>query len=362
MNKRLLSTITLLFFGLFTGLAFAQTSKTTLLIRDVFRYSDGSTLEVSEEKEGQYSEIDIDQLIAEAKTIPDLQSRIVEAIFFIEKGHKKRKRYYYTNIEPNNEPAEQSLYSSPQQMPGQGQLPGLDSLFKHMPEFDFDSFLKQFNDLHSGQWSITPLSSSPYFGVHPIDNEGHGVRVRAVFPDSPAEKSGILEGDIILRIDDEAVNSTAEIQKVIRSKVIGDVIKIELIRHQHVMILFAELRENNPSKGINNIMDVEPFEQQDPHQANQWPFKKKKSIFGITVVELENYSGLKVSDVEKDSPADRAGIMVDDVIYKFDRKKVNDATHLKSLVKDKSGETIKVKIIRDGKKQNIAVELDSIHE
>ena len=48
------------------------------------------------------------------------------------------------------------------------------------------------------------------------DKEGHGVIVRRVVSDSPAERAGILPGDIILKVGSSEVNSLDEFQSVLQ--------------------------------------------------------------------------------------------------------------------------------------------------
>jgi serine protease Do len=50
----------------------------------------------------------------------------------------------------------------------------------------------------------------------PEDEEGHGVLVRHVVSDSPAERAGILPGDIILRVGSSDVKTASEFQSVLK--------------------------------------------------------------------------------------------------------------------------------------------------
>ena len=52
-----------------------------------------------------------------------------------------------------------------------------------------------------------------YFGV----NKGHGVLVREVIANSPAEQAGIRAGDVIVRANDHTVTSTSEWTKALKS-------------------------------------------------------------------------------------------------------------------------------------------------
>lgn len=70
--------------------------------------------------------------------------------------------------------------------------------------------------------------------------------------------------------------------------------------------------------------------------------------------------GAYVNDVTKDSPADKAGIKKGDVITKIDGEQVDAATSLITSIRNhKVGDKVMLTILRDGKEQEVEVELAS---
>jgi serine protease Do len=68
--------------------------------------------------------------------------------------------------------------------------------------------------------------------------------------------------------------------------------------------------------------------------------------------------GAIIDEIVDDSPAEEAGLEEDDVIIKFDGKVVRDDDDLSDLILDsRPGDTVSVTIVRDGKEQQINVEL-----
>jgi serine protease Do len=66
--------------------------------------------------------------------------------------------------------------------------------------------------------------------------------------------------------------------------------------------------------------------------------------------KLKQSGGALVSDVAKDSPAAKAGIMRGDVILEFNGKEVKDVSSLRNMVaQSKSGTEISMKVLRAGK-------------
>ena len=61
-------------------------------------------------------------------------------------------------------------------------------------------------------------------------NLKHGVQIQEVLDDTPAREAGLKAGDIIIEMDGKKIKITNDIHKVIQSKIIDDIIKIELQR------------------------------------------------------------------------------------------------------------------------------------
>jgi serine protease Do len=80
-------------------------------------------------------------------------------------------------------------------------------------------------------------------------------------------------------------------------------------------------------------------------------------------LNLESKDGVIITEVIRDSPAERAGLKEGDVLIVFDGKKVEDAHHLPSIVADISpGTEVKVSILRDGKEKSVEVKLGEMPE
>ena len=65
----------------------------------------------------------------------------------------------------------------------------------------------------------------------------------AVIVDSPAQKAGLKEGDIILEIDGQKINSDTNFSKIIRDKKIGDIIIMKFYREGNTKILSVILEK-----------------------------------------------------------------------------------------------------------------------
>lgn len=359
-------------------------------IVDTYRNEDGTTFTKEIKKEDIHKQTDITDLLEAVPEDEAFVSRIVEVTKRYEDGSVIKQKHITTA--PNKDYPE--IFEGPNNGYGESfgeELPIKEFLRQFSEElrdmdftipdfeltvpefhFDFDGF-----DLGEGgrsffEGTFPGFEGSTYLGVQTIPHEGEGVLIKSVVPGSPAEKIGLEVEDILLSIDDEPINSPAELRKKIGEKQGGEEVKVKFLRGGVPLVLFVELASREPFKQRFYNQNEPPFIQKAPGieddgigENQQWPWKKgdrKKNILGISVQELNNYDGLKVTNVEPNSPAEAAGIAVDDVIYKFDKMKVESAAHLKSLLEDKSGETVRIDLRRDNKKKKVQVKLDSKNE
>ena len=94
------------------------------------------------------------------------------------------------------------------------------------------------------------------------------------------------------------------------------------------------------------------------------PFGGKRAYLGVSLVDLtdelrEHYgapkdAGLLVASVEDDSPADKAGIRVGDIIVSIDGKDVESSGDLRrGLREKKEGDTVRVEVLRGRARQTL---------
>lgn len=70
--------------------------------------------------------------------------------------------------------------------------------------------------------------------------------------------------------------------------------------------------------------------------------------------------GVRVLEVTKGSPADRAGLERDDIIVLFDGKQINASSDLPGLVASAPGKTVDVEIYRNGRDRTVKVDIGKL--
>ncbi len=139
---------------------------------------------------------------------------------------------------------------------------------------------------------------------------GKGVLVSDVLNDSPSEKAGIRTGDVIMKVDNVTIDSIETFVDKISGYMVGDGASIVLVR-------------DGAEKTIKMKMAGLPLERAD---------EIGRDLFGTTVEEigtinkmkykLANKSGVVVTKVEKNSPAERIGMKPGDVISQLGTREI----------------------------------------
>jgi len=72
----------------------------------------------------------------------------------------------------------------------------------------------------------------------------------------------------------------------------------------------------------------------------------------------ENKEGALITNITKNSPAEKAGLQKNDIIYKIENKEINTPANLSNVIRSmKTGDKIKIYFLRDGKKKDEKVTL-----
>lgn len=90
--------------------------------------------------------------------------------------------------------------------------------------------------------------SHTWLGVG-LEDAGGKVRVTGVFPGSPAERAGLMKGDIIRTLDGEAVATPSQVKRAVQAHDGGDRVKIEVERNGVGVTVTATLGERGGHSG-----------------------------------------------------------------------------------------------------------------
>ena len=209
-------------------------------------------------------------------------------------------------------------------------------------------------------------SVSPRVGIS-LKAMDYGLEVSEVVPNSAADRAGLEVGDVVTAINDVEVTETFEAQSVIRRYLIGDTLTFDVMRNG------AALSIDVPLEGLSVPFDFDMGELDgiDIVPNRLFQLEGDRIFLGVRYVTLnevnaERYEapvseGALVVDVMTETPAEEAGLLVDDVILAVDGDLVDFERNLRDrLYAYEPGDTVTFEVLRDGETLEIEVLLISI--
>ncbi|RYD95172.1 MAG: PDZ domain-containing protein [Sphingobacteriales bacterium] len=188
-----------------------------------------------------------------------------------------------------------------------------------------------------------------------------GAQISSVTKGSAAEKAGLKKDDIITRIDTVTINEDGDVSRAIRSRKPGDKVKVTFTRDGKEQNVTAEL---TAWKGLEALsvrvpsfhMDM-PMAPSAPTPPSTYYFRNSdRPRLGVSVQDTEEGKGVKVTDVDEDTPAGKAGIQTNDIITKVDEEAINGTDDLRRITqRARQGSTFNLTLLRGGKEQKVEV-------
>ena len=170
-----------------------------------------------------------------------------------------------------------------------------------------------------------------------------GALVAQVGEDSPAALAGIESGDIIVEVDGEQIEVSADLPHVIGLIAPGTKVPVSVIREgkeRSVRVEIGALEANEVPRVVASAREPGTLE-----------------ALGMVVRELqetdENPSGLRggvlVSKVDDESAADESDVRAGDILTRFGRTPISRLADMESAIERiKPGESVSLRLIRQG--------------
>ncbi|MCM8774054.1 MAG: Do family serine endopeptidase [Candidatus Omnitrophica bacterium] len=166
-----------------------------------------------------------------------------------------------------------------------------------------------------------------YFGI----KEQEGVIVVRVFKNSPAEKAGLKEGDLILSFDNKKVTDTRELIKLVSITEVNKIVPLKIIRDGKEQNL--EIKIGARPDDLSSIETVERTFFRGMEVEDLTSFWKNK-------FNIKGEEGVVIVNIEQDSSAERAGLAVGDVITIIGNRRVRNKEDFERAISNLQGDCL----------------------
>lgn len=233
-----------------------------------------------------------------------------------------------------------------------------------------------------------------------VPDEVQGVLISDVVDGSPADKAGLRNRDIVLKMNGKSIDDERDFTSMIRSAGSGADITLTVWRAGQTLDLHPTL-SSAPREHRDYSWSWSSDEDDDsdtPRRHRSWSmapippippmpplhidvpdmselkgltlaYREGRGRLGVQLQELTpeiapffnapNDKGVLVWKVLDDSPAEKAGLKAGDVIVEVEGKKVEDAGDLHDALSDSdSGDKVAVTVLRRGQSQSLTATLD----
>ncbi|MBI3649989.1 MAG: PDZ domain-containing protein [Acidobacteria bacterium] len=241
--------------------------------------------------------------------------------------------------------------------------------------------------------------------------EERGAVVMKVAEGSPAEKAGLKENDVIVSFNGRRVDTVRELQRLLGETPAGRTVTFEVMRGGALQTLTATVTKRAANAGLLQG-NLEPFklrekelqkmeeqlkrsevsrERAEEMRQRRWELQEKfqsakpkdfgnfnfnyrgmnfwsGTRLGLAVESLNeqlgNYFGVKdgkgvlVTEVQKDSAAEKAGLQAGDVILEVDNQKIVSTHNLLAVLAKKPAGQLTLKILRNKDEKTVTVRLE----
>ena len=223
----------------------------------------------------------------------------------------------------------------------------------NMAKMVMDQLMKQ-GKIVRGWLGVTIQDVTPEISQKFGLKDSKGALVGDISKGSPAEKAGIMRGDIILWFNGKEIKDVGSLRNMVSQSKVGSQVKLKILRgskEHEITVVIDEL----PKEAAGMPPEPSPEDVQ------------KNAFSGITVMELTkeigkqlglsaNDKGVVVVRVDPGSTADEAGLKKGDVIHEIDRKKISGIADFNRITSSiEGGETTLLFINRSGRKFYITI-------
>lgn len=216
---------------------------------------------------------------------------------------------------------------------------------------------------------------------------GDGVLVNRVVQDSPADRAGLQKGDVITAVGSRAVRSPETLSALISDSKVGAPVSLRIVRDGRPQTLTAKLaaRDDDQESPDTPVTPEAPDAPEPPDHGDMghgdFSFDMPKDMdmglpgvmrfmsrgrLGVRVQDLNpdlgsyfgvpDGKGVLITEVMKDTPAEKAGLKAGDVITRVGTHEVKDPGELVEALPSAEGK-VSLTVVRKGSRRTIEAEL-----
>jgi serine protease Do len=203
--------------------------------------------------------------------------------------------------------------------------------------------------------------------------EEHGAEITMVDEDAPAGKAGLHEHDVVLSLNGTAIESAAQLRRMIKEIPAGRVVSLGISRDGQPMTIKVQLADRHTTMAwqpknyeykfdMPKIPTMPDFDLPVSVVVVHSSARSGLMVENITA-QLGDFFGVKdgkgvlVRSVEKGSNGEKSGFRAGDVVVKVNGQPVHDTSDFTHVLRSSSGNSATITVMRDKREQTLTLSL-----
>ena len=221
-------------------------------------------------------------------------------------------------------------------------------------------------------------------------SQERGAVIMKVVKDSPAEKAGLKENDVIVSFNGRPVDSVREFERLLGETPAGRNVAIEVLRNGNRQTFSAVVSKRDNLGLARNYMenadrlsqqwqdfkyltppptDFAPLNDNYLYSGDYFPAMRPRLGISAEPItdQLAGFFGVReghgvlVSEVTEGSPAAKAGLKAGDVIVAIDDGRIENVSDLRNQLSKKQEGAVVFKLVRNHEETSVTVNLEKVN-
>ena len=181
--------------------------------------------------------------------------------------------------------------------------------------------LTKFGEVKRGRLGVQIQDLTPELAKNLGVSQMHGAVVGKIEKDSPADHAGLRAGDVVIAVNDKPLVGSADLRNRIGLMTIGTEAHLTVLR-------------DGSKKNMDVTIGKLVTEQKVATAVSERPTLEGASFSTVSLADSKGGKGVRITDVERNSPAYQVGLRANDVIVSVNRTPVKNMEDFNSALKE----------------------------
>ena len=181
--------------------------------------------------------------------------------------------------------------------------------------------LTKFGEVKRGRLGVQIQDLTPELAKNLGVSQMYGAVVGKIEKDSPADHAGLRAGDVVIAVNDKPLVGSADLRNRIGLMTIGTEAHLTVLR-------------DGSKKNMDVTIGKLVTEQKVATAVSERPTLEGASFSTVSLADSKGGKGVRITDVERNSPAYQVGLRANDVIVSVNRTPVKNMEDFNSALKE----------------------------